>query len=257
MDIRKKVLIILALILVAVLSMSKIADYATNPVNHSHSLNEIENQIKTTMELTAGAAATSAAISFMPDDQCTPIAQEIAELAKYFLVVLSALYLEKYLITVSGFVAFRFLIPAACILLGIGIFGKKHIFKILSLKVAAGAIVIVLMVPMSVLVSDLVYENYETSIDNTIDTAKNVCIENIESPEYNQLLEWLAHSVGQAREYMSGLLSHFIEALAVMIVTSCVIPVCVLILFIWIIKLIFEVDLNIKITRITKAKRIK
>ena len=33
------------------------------------------------MELTAGATATSAAISFLPDDQCTPIAQEIAELA--------------------------------------------------------------------------------------------------------------------------------------------------------------------------------
>lgn len=257
MDIKKKVLLVLALILVAVLSMSKIADYATDPNNHAHSISEIDEKIKTVMELTAGATATSAAISFLPDDQCTPIAQEIAELAKYFLVVLSALYLEKYLITVTGFIAFKFLIPIACLLFGIGILAKKHALNILAGKIAIGAAVIVLMVPTSILISDLIYESYETNIEDTIESAKDVALEDTDSPEYNRFLGWLSDSIGQARDYVSGLLTHFIEALAVMIVTSCIIPILVLLLFMWIIKLIFGVDMNVKLPRMMKVKRIR
>lgn len=257
MDIRKKIVFVLALILVAVLSMSKVTDWATDPANHAHSISEIDEKITTVMELTAGATATSAAISFLPDDQCTPIAQEIAELAKYFLIVLSALYLEKYLITVTGFVAFRFLIPIACALLGIGILAKKDALSILSAKIAIGAAVIVLMVPTSILISDLIYESYETNIEDTIESAKDVAIEDTDSPAYNQLLQWLTDSIGQARDYVSGLLSHFIEALAVMIVTSCIIPILVLLLFVWIIKLIFGVDMSVKLPRIMKTQRIK
>lgn len=254
MDIRKKIVFVLALILVSVLSMSKVSDWATDPANHSHSISEIDEKIITVMELTAGATATSAAISFLPDDQCTPIAQEIAELAKYFLVVLSALYLEKYLITVTGFVAFKFIVPIACVLFGIGVLGKKDAFSILAGKLAAGAAVIVLMVPTSVLVSDLIYEVYESNIDDTIESAKDVAVENTDSPEYNQLLEWLTNSIGQARDYVAGLLTHFIEALAVMIVTSCIIPILVLLLFVWVIKLIFGVDMSEEIPRILKKK---
>lgn len=257
MNTRGKVLLVLALVLVAVLSMSKISDWATDTANHAHSISEIDEKITTVMELTAGATATSAAISFLPDDQCTPIAQEIAELAKYFLIVLSALYLEKYLITVTGFIAFKFLIPIACLLLGIGVLAKKDALSILAGKIALGAMVIVLMVPTSILVSDLIYESYETNIDETIETAKDVAIEDTDSPAYNQLLQWLTDSIGQARDYVSGLLSHFIEALAVMIVTSCIIPILVLLLFVWIIKLIFGVDMSVKLPRIMKTQRIK
>lgn len=255
MDSKSKVLFVLALILVALLSMSRIADWATNPETHTHSIEEIDEKIKTVMELTAGATATSAAISFLPDDQCTPIAQEIAELAKYFLVVLSALYLEKYLLTVTGFVAFKFLIPIACLLLGIGVLAGKDALNILAGKIAIGAAVIVLMVPTSILISDLIYESYETSIEDTIETAKDVAIEDQESGQYNQLLQWITESVGKARDYVSGLLSHFIEALAVMIVTSCIIPIFVLLMFVWIIKLIFGVDMNVRLPRMIKEKK--
>ncbi len=256
MNTRRKVLFVLALILVAVLSMSKLADWATDPANHTHSISEIDEKITTVMELTAGATATSAAISFLPDDQCTPIAQEIAELAKYFLIVLSALYLEKYLITVTGFIAFKFLIPIACLLLGIGVLAKKDAFSIMAGKIAVGAAVIVLMVPTSILVSDLIYESYESNIDETIESAKDVAIENTDSTEYNQLVQWLTDSIGQARDYVSGLLTHFIEALAVMIVTSCIIPILVLLLFIWMIKLIFGVDMSVKIPRIKRGIKV-
>lgn len=254
MNIKTKVLIILSLILIAVLSMSKISDWATDPENHIHSIEEIDDKITTVMELTAGATATSAALSFLPDDQCTPIAQEIAELAKYFLIVLSALYLEKYLITVTGYVAFKILIPAACVFAGFGWLANRDTFKALSEKLLIGAVAIFLVVPTSVFISDMIYESYETSIDDTIESAKEMSLDDTESEEYNQLLSWLTDSIGKAREYVSGLLSHFIEALAVMIVTSCIIPFLVIIFFIWIIKLTLGIDMYTKVPLLLKKK---
>jgi len=39
-------------------------------------------------------------------------------------------------------------------------------------------------------------------------------------------------------------LNHLIEATAVMIITSCVIPILVLLLFLWIVKIVLDVDLS-------------
>ena len=257
MDKSKKIIIALALVLIALLSMSKITNWATDPMTHEHSIQELDDQITTVLELTAGATAASAAISFLPDDQCTPIAQEIAELAKYFLVVLSALYLEKYLITVTGLVAFKIMIPIACLLVGIGLFAQKEAFTILSGKVAIGALIVYLMVPSSVMVSDMVYANYASSIDETIDTAKDISYEEeieTESGILENLTAWVTESVGKARDYVANLFTNFVEALAVMIVTSCVIPVLVLFVFMFLIKLVFGVDMSDKVPKIFKTK---
>ena len=39
-------------------------------------------------------------------------------------------------------------------------------------------------------------------------------------------------------------LSSFIEAIAVLIVTSCLIPIGVLLFFLWLVKLVFSIDVN-------------
>ena len=108
-----KLLVILALIALALASMLKITVFSTNPDNYEHSIERIDGNISTVMKLAASSSAASAVISFLPDDSCTPIANELAELSKYFLIVLSALYLEKYLMTVIGYASFGILIPLA------------------------------------------------------------------------------------------------------------------------------------------------
>ncbi|MEE0960181.1 MAG: hypothetical protein UH654_09150 [Lachnospiraceae bacterium] len=39
-------------------------------------------------------------------------------------------------------------------------------------------------------------------------------------------------------------LNNFVEAIAVMIITSCVIPILVIIFFIWLVKVLLDVDLS-------------
>ena len=113
----KKGMIIALLVLFAVISITKIAPWAADPANHKHSIEQTEEKIADVMTLSGGAAATSATLSLLPGDICSPLAEQLAELAKYFLLILSSLYLEKFLISLSGYVTFAFLIPFACILL--------------------------------------------------------------------------------------------------------------------------------------------
>lgn len=68
------------------------------------------------LELTAASTAASAAITLLPGDTATPIAEKLADLSGYFLIVLCAIFLEKYLLTITSYVSFTILIPAACAL---------------------------------------------------------------------------------------------------------------------------------------------
>ena len=124
----KRLMITALLILLAVISITKIAPAAADPANHKHSIEQTEEKITSVMTLSGGAAATSATLSLLPGDMCTPIAEQLAELAKYFLLILSSLYLEKFLISLSGYITFMFLIPLACLLLGLTVItGRKNL----------------------------------------------------------------------------------------------------------------------------------
>ena len=113
----KKVTAAAVLILIAVISMTKVAPWAGNPETHKHTIEQTEQKIESVMLLSGGAAATSATLSLLPGDMCTPIADQLAEMSTYFLIILSALYLEKFMISLSGYSVFGVLIPIACVLL--------------------------------------------------------------------------------------------------------------------------------------------
>ena len=57
-------------------------------------------------------------------------------------------------------------------------------------------------------------------------------------------MSWIENAAGTIVEYVTGLLSRFIEAIAVMIVTSCLIPILVIIFFIFLMKILFNVDIS-------------
>ena len=46
-------------------------------------------------------------------------------------------------------------------------------------------------------------------------------------------------------EYFEMKLSYMIEGVAIMIVTTCAIPICVLFLFTWILKMVTSVNINL------------
>ena len=240
-----------ALVLAALLSIFVLTKYAVSPESHRATIEALEDKRTTVMELTAASTAASAAITLLPGDAATPIADKLADLSTYFLLVLCAIYLEKYLVIITGYTSFLFLIPVACGLLAIDAFRRSGVLRSISLRLLALAAAIFLVVPASVQASNLIEAVYDSSIQSTLDSARETT-EAIEdqtegAEESGGLLSGLLSTVkgrvSGAVDEAENVLNRFIEALAVMIVTSCVIPILVLFFFVWVIKLILGVEL--------------
>ena len=107
---KQKCITAVILLLVAILSITVIGKYASAPENHQKTIASLDEKKQTVMELTAASTVTSALITLLPGDTATPIAEKMADVSGYLLVVLCAIYLEKYLVTITGYVAFTYLI---------------------------------------------------------------------------------------------------------------------------------------------------
>ena len=232
-----KVTIIALLIFVAVFSLTVIAPWAANPDNHTHAIEQTDEKINTVMTLSGGAAATSATLSLLPGDICTPLAEQLAELAKYFLVVLSSLYLEKFMICITGAIAFAVLVPLACLIFAAALIADKDRWKETAGKIAVFAIIIFLIVPASVKISDMVYQTQVEKVNNTVEDYNQL---DIESDSEGGVLGELSTLTGTTIDRITRFISELMESLAVMLVTSCIIPILVFVLLVWLSKTIFN-----------------
>ena len=289
----KKCIIAVILLLVAILSVTVIGKYVSAPENHQKTIASLDEKKQTVMELTAASTVTSALITLLPGDTATPIAEKMADVSGYLLIVLCAIYLEKYLVTITGYVAFTYLIPAACVLWILNLFFANATVRKLAAKLAVFGIAIFLVVPASVKNSDLIGDTYQAQIEATIEDAKSTqnILENSdsgndtgeaeigtgtteaatantqektnsESGSVSNIFDWAKDAFSSAKDSVTNVvenvtisteelvqkvensLNHFIEAVAVMIITSCVIPMLVLLLFFWMVKIVLDVDLS-------------
>lgn len=240
MSIQKKLMLIGLLLLAAAASFTLIAPRAADPANHKHSIEQTEQQIESVIKLSGGAAATSATLSLLPGDLCTPLAEQLAEMATYFLLILSALYLEKALISLSGYITFTCLIPLACALVGIAIVSGKSTLNRTAAKLSLIGMIIFLIVPASVKLSDMVYDTQAEKVNHTIEEYNDLEIEgDAESGIFSELTSITTETIDDITDFID----HMLESLAVMIVTSCVIPLLVFAFLVWMVKTIFSANI--------------
>lgn len=256
----KTALKIILPLIVALLSICVVSKYAASPEFHKKTIETLDAKKTTVMELTAASTAASAAITLLPGDTATPIATKLADLSSYFLLVVCAIYLEKYLVTITGYAAFVFLIPAACVLLSLHAFLKNNVCKQLAIRLITFALISFIAIPASVSVSNLIENTYRASIQDTITSAKETT-EQIEentkasdedssgSDENKGIISGIISKVQDTVSAVTAtaadfenVLNNFIEALAVMLVTSCLIPILVLLFFVWLAKLLLTID---------------
>lgn len=253
----KQLIVLLAIALLSIFVVSKIV---TAPSFNAANIKSLDDKKVTVMKLAAATAASSTAISLIPGDAAMPIANQIAELSGYFIIILCAILLEKMLISVIGYVAFTFIIPAACLLYTLYLYMKKDILKNLAIKLGIFGIVIFTAIPASIKVSDVIYSSYRASIEQTVETTKQnkEYIEEKKKEFSNEDKNW----VEKVGDYLSNFtskigtgiseiakkgedtLSTLLDTIAVLIITSCVIPIIVILIFAWIIKILF--GFNIK-----------
>ena len=258
----KKLLIAAVLLLLAVLSFLLIADKAADVNTHTATLAALDGRAETVLKLSAASALASAGITAIPGDTATPIAEKLADFTEYFLLILCVLYTEKYLVTILGAAAFKILIPCACILAGVSLFREPKPLRALAVKLTAVALAVYLVIPVSLRVSDLIYRAYEASIQNTVTSAEELTEKTASLTEAEgdkglvaSVLERIRETAGTLTDKAAATLNRFVETLAVMIVTSCVIPILVLLFFLWVIKQLTGLDLAERFRKRGEAHR--
>ena len=247
----KRILACLILVFFAVVSFLPVARLATNPESYTATSASIDEKVDTVLKLTATSTVASAGISAIPGDTATPIADKLADFTEYFLLILCVLYSEKYLLTIIGAGTFRVLIPCACLLFGIGLYWNPRVMQKLAVKIALFGLAIFIAIPLSIRVSDMIFDTYRESIDGTIAAAEEFSEETAQLSGTKDdgliasILSRLSETASSLSNKAANIMNRFIESLAVMIVTSCVIPVLVLLFFIWLIKMLTGIDIPI------------
>ena len=242
----KIILITVSCILIAALSFFFLAGILSSPETYSGIIRSIDDKVETVLKLTASSTAASAGITAIPGDAGTPIAEKLADFSEYGILILCVLYAEKYLLSILGSGVFKFIIPIACMLYPLGFFRDLEGIKPILKKIAIVSLALYFVIPLSVHISDRIYETYQASIDNTIsaaeDLAEDAAIAGSSAEDQNAIQRiWsaLSESASSFAERGAEILNRFIESLAVMIVTSCVIPILVLLFSLWIINQVF------------------
>ena len=242
----KIILITVACILIAALSFFYLAGILSSPETYSGILRSIDDKVQTVLKLTASSTAASAGITAIPGDAGTPIAEKLADFSEYGILILCVLYAEKYLLSILGSGVFKFIIPIACVLYPLGFFRDLEGIKPILKKIAIVSLALYFVIPLSVHISDRIYDTYQASIDTTItaaeDLAEDATLAGTTAEDQNAIQRiwgYLSESASSFAERGAEILNRFIESLAVMIVTSCVIPLLVLFFSLWIINQVF------------------
>lgn len=254
-----------AALVLALVSIFVLADWAGSPETHAATISALDEKRATVMRLVAGSTGTSAAITLLPGDVGTPIAEKLLDLGADFAIVIGAIYLEKYLLAILGLAAFRFIIPAGCTLFAIVALlrrrtGLRRLLFQLSGRLVLFGIAVFLVVPASVAISDLIEVTYESTTSDAlavVEQAADGADAGDAEPEagsqegldalvgfIQSIPENLTNAAAGVSEEVQTALNRFIETFAVMIVTSCVIPILVLLFFLWLIRIILGVPID-------------
>lgn len=244
----KKTVFTLILVLLAVISLMLISGKASSLETHSANIASLDEKAETVLKLSGTSALVSAGITALPGDAATPIAEKLADFTGYFLVILSVLYAEKYLLTLIGAGVFKWLIPFACGLGIVGIWTRGGGWKRVGTKLAIFGLALYFAIPFSLHISDQIYKVYESSIEETISEAEeftgntSALTQSQDENVLSGILEKLSESVASLSNKAVKTLNNYVQSLAIMIVTSCVIPVLVVLFLIWLVKVLTNPD---------------
>ncbi len=252
-----KILIVCICLFLAVFSCLILGKFFSSPDTFLGILRSISERVETTLKLTASATAASAGISALPGDIGTPIADRLSEFSEYGLFIVCVLYAEKYLLTIIGGATFGVLIPATLIAYAaMCVFGKFNKLVSILCKALIIGLVMLMVVPLSTYISDSICETYQTSIEETISSGENLAQQasgisgtDEEQNAFQKVISYLETGAAGLANQGAELINRYVEGLAIMTVTSCLIPLVTLAFALWVINQVFGVNIIIPMPR--------
>ena len=245
---------ILILVLIGVFSFFVVTSWLPDRDFIQDSLESVEESSNTVMKFSAATLSTSLAISALPDDFATPLADSLADMNIYFIAILVMLHFEQLLIRYGVKLAFAIAIPVAC---GIGILSillKKELLKGIAARVAVLGLAVALVVPCSTHITNYVAADLTAYVENTIADTEDGADKLNEAmdggTEEQTIFEKLSDLFQTAINDMSNLLTHFqntirkcMNSIAILILTNCLMPIVNFFILKWILKETFHIAL--------------
>ncbi len=264
--------------LVLLLSVSVLGKAVPESAFITSSVDSLEESKQTVTDFTAAALGLSVAITFLPDDIGTSLADALTELDKYFILILAALFLEKLLVTSGVALVFRWLLPAACILWmlagllllcrEIGLCrrypGLQRLSSLsahlqnLARKLLILCLAAVLAVPCGTHLADTVGAQYQEYVQQTVtetgDATSTITDKVTAGDDDASVLERVTGAISSAIEgvkdladYCKTALQKFMNSIAILLITTCVIPVLTFLFLLWILKNLFSPPQEVKL----------
>lgn len=243
---------ILSLSLIAALSFFVAAAALPESGFVRDSVESVEDSSDAVMKLSAAALSASLAISALPDDFATPLADSLADMNLYFVSILVVLFLEKIMIQYGIKAAFEILIPLACAAGILFIATRRRFLKGLAVRLCILGLAAAFVVPCSTRISKIVASDLTAYVNDTIEETEagaGKLHEAMEGgAEEQTIFEKLSDLFQTAIRDISDLMLHFqntirrcMNSIAILILTNCLMPLFTFFLLKWILKELFQI----------------
>lgn len=254
---------ILVTILIMVLSIHVLAVKVPEMKYIKSSIESLDKSRDTVMSFSGATLVASTALSFLPDDKASPLANTLADMNKYFVFIFAVLFLERLIVIEGTKIAFIYILPAACGLYILYVLLQKDKMKEWAVKLMIFGIALVAVIPFSTHFTEVVGSDYLAYVDETIAETNAGADKILESKAENEDASTLWNKISEAFQsavrgvadlfsYFNNLIRKCLNSIAIMLVTTFGIPLFILMVFKWLLKELFSLNLNISVPSIKK-----
>lgn len=229
-------------------------------------MKQLDDQKSEATAISVAVTATSTALSAIPDDTASPIADELADLSMPLFLIVSLLYIEKFMLTTFGWVSATILLPGACLLTCIRMYCHSKSITLWIKRLLLISAALIFVVPASMKITSLVRETYaetvSVSLDNAFNTAED---EEHEDDDKNAIVAFFSDLVDDASamvEAAKTMLTIFTDAIAILLITNCLIPIATMFVFFLVIRSLMGTNISVQqfggmVSNIGKSNRQK
>ncbi|MCR5625290.1 MAG: hypothetical protein K6G11_08630 [Lachnospiraceae bacterium] len=259
-DLALKILPVVICLIVLLVSFFGFGPKMEKVETYEYLTEKLDHKRESVIEISGGMIGLSLAVGMVPGDATTPIATQITELNNYLVISIGAIMLEKFLLPIIGFIVFRIMIPVVAVLCGVGLFFSKKTFTQIGIRIGIIAFAFLALIPAGIVIGEKVDDAFglEKAVDNIVNKIDEIDMEGAadestdESAEdesfFDKIKNWgsdVAENIteGGAKilEKAKVILGELMDVVAILLVTSCIIPVGVIIAMIAIIKGLFAI----------------
>ena len=265
---KEKLAKILFMIFLMVLSFSVLTRIVPESKFVQETIQHLEESQNTIMKFSGTTIATSLSLSALPNDFASPLASTVSDLNTYFIFIFAVLFVEKLVVIEGIKIALVWMIPAACILYIAAILTSKEMFKNFAKKLLILGISIIMVIPISTHFTETVCADYLTYVDETIEEAdagankinELMAEENGDATFFDKLTDAFKTAIRDVNDllaYFKNVVKKCVNSVAVMIVTTFVLPMLTMLLFRWLLTELFALHLPVPKVSVKLPKELK